>query len=76
MLAWETIEISDQLSPAPPRLGNWLRTERARTVGGWLVRTILIQREAVRLPDAPVDAELNSSVALAFVPDPNWSWKI
>ena len=74
MMKWETIELSDQLSPTPPKLGNWLRTERARVVGGWLVRTVLIQREAVQIPGGAVEPEVNSSIAITFVPDATWSW--
>ena len=73
-LKWETIELLDQLSPQNPKLGNWLKTERASVPGGWLVRTILIRREAAQVPGSGVEPEYNSSVALAFVPGSAGTW--
>jgi len=74
-LKWEVVELIDQLTPQQPKLGNWLKTERVSVPGGWLVRTILIRREAAQVPGSAVEPEYNSSVSLTFVPDASWSWR-
>lgn len=74
-LQWEVLELVDQLTSNSPKLGNWLKTERSPIAGGWLVRTIFIQREAAQVPGSVIEPEINSSVSLTFVPDPGWSWK-
>lgn len=33
-LQWQTIETVNQLSPAPPNVGTWIRTDRAQVIGG------------------------------------------
>lgn len=75
-LQWTPIEVVDQLSKQPPRLGNWVMTERAQVLGGWLVRTYVVQREAAQVSGSAVEPEYNSSVGLTFVPDPNWAWDV
>lgn len=74
-LQWEVLELVDQLTPNPPKLGNWIKTERSPIAGGWLVRTVLIQREVAQVPGSEIELEINSSVSLTFVPDQGWSWK-
>lgn len=75
-LQWTVIELSDHLTPQPPKLGNWLRTERAQVIGGWLVRTMLIQREAAQVPGSAIEPEYSSSISITFVPDPAWAWRV
>lgn len=75
-LQWQTIELVNQLSPAPPNVGIWIRTDRAQVVGGWLVRTVLVKRDVAQVnPTASAGLEIDTSVALTFVPDPTISWK-
>ncbi len=74
-LIWNTIEVVDRLSPTPPRLGDYLKTERAQVVGGWLVRTYMMRRESAQVPGSGVEPEFEASVAMTFVPDPTWSWR-
>lgn len=75
-LQWQTIELVNQLAPAPPNVGIWIRTDRAQVIGGWLVRTVLVKRDVAQVnPAAPADLEIDTSVALTFVPDPVFAWK-
>ncbi len=74
-LQWESIELINQLTPQPPNLGILTKTDRAKVLGGWLVRTILIKRDIVQAnPTAPQQLESDTSVALTFVPDPQFAW--
>lgn len=73
-MQWQTIEIINKLSPKPPGEGTWIRTDRAKVVGGWLVRTMLLQREVAAAPNVAPEFESSSSVAMTFVPDPSWTW--
>lgn len=76
-LQWQPIEVVNQISPAPPNVGSWIRTERAQLLGGWLVRTILVKRDLVQAgPALPSELEADTSVALTFVPDPAYSWRV
>ncbi len=75
-LQWQAIELVDQLSPAPPNIGIWIRTDRAQVSGSWLVRTVLVKRDVARVnPTAPAGLEIDTSVALTFVPDAALTWK-
>ena len=75
-LQWQTIELVNELSSAPPNVGIWIRTDRAQVSGGWLVRTVLVKRDVVQVnPAAPVDLESDTSVGLTFVPDAVFSWR-
>lgn len=76
MLKWQAIELVNQADPHPPHLGLWMRTERAPVPGGWLVRTLLVEREVIQAPNTAPEPEVNVSVALTFVPDPAGAWKI
>lgn len=75
-LNWQQIELVDRLSATPPKLGNWIRTERAPIFGGWLIRTILVHRESAQVSGSAIEPEFSSSVALTFVPDPAWTWHL
>jgi hypothetical protein len=75
-LTWQAIENYDKLSPTPPQLGQLVRTERAKVLGGWLVRTYVLRRELVPVANAPSDPEFSTSVAMCFVPDPTWAWVV
>jgi hypothetical protein len=75
-LQWQAIELVSQLSPAPPNVGIWIRTDRAPVSGGWLVRTVLVKRDVAQVnPAASANLEIDTSVALTFVPDPAFAWK-
>jgi len=74
-LTWTTIEVVDRLSPTPPRLGDFLKTERAQVFGGWLVRTYMMRRESAQVPGSVIEPEFDANVAMTFVPDPAWAWK-
>lgn len=69
--------MQDHLAKTPPQLGNYIKTERAQVFGGWLVRTIIMTREAPSLPNTPIppEFEFETSVGLTFVPDPTYAWK-
>ena len=76
-LNWQIIELNDKLAKTPPQLGNYIRTERAAVVGGWLVRTLVMTREVASVAGAQIapEIEFETSVGLTFVPDPTYSWK-
>lgn len=75
-LQWEQIELVNQLMPQPPNLGVWIKTERAKVFGGWLVRTILIKRDIAQVnPTTAQELEIDTSVGLTFVPDPQLLWR-
>lgn len=75
-MQWQTIEVDNQLAPAPPNPGSWIRTDRAQVPGGWLVRTVLVKRDIVQVsPTATSALEVDTSVALTFVPDPALVWR-
>ena len=64
-LAWKTVDLQQQQTgPAP-----YLRTERAKIAGGWLVRTLFVMREQTQPPGGAPDIETTASVGLTFVPD-------
>ena len=75
-LNWHQIELVDRLSPSPPRLGDWIKTERTQVPGGWLVRTYLLRREAAQVPGSAIEPEFSTSVGLTFLPDPAWTWRL
>ncbi|CUS38982.1 hypothetical protein COMA1_60188 [Candidatus Nitrospira nitrosa] len=75
-MEWQTIELVNQLTPAPPNLGIWIRTDRAQVIGGWLVRTVLVKREIVQAsPGSTSEMEVDTSIGLTFVPDPVLAWR-
>lgn len=75
-LQWQTSELVNELSPAPPNVGIWIRTDRAQVVGGWLVRTVLVKRDVAQMnPSSPAGLEIDTSVGLTLVPDPTFAWK-
>ncbi len=75
-LQWQTIELVNELSSVPPNIGIWIRTDRAQVSGGWLVRTVLVKRDVAQVnPTAPAGLEIDTSVALTFVPDAVFSWR-
>ncbi len=75
-MQWQTIELVNQLTPAPPNLGTWIRTDRAQVIGGWLVRTVLVKREIVQAsPGSNSEMEVDTSISLTFVPDPALAWR-
>lgn len=63
-MQWQTIELVNQLTPAPPNRGTWIRTDRAQVIGGWLVRTVLVKREIVQL-----SAESTTQLVVNTVPN-------
>lgn len=75
-LQWQSIELVNQLSQTQPNLGTWIRTDRAQVFGGWLVRTLLIKRDLAQVnPASPGELEIDTSLALTFVPDPAFAWR-
>ena len=74
-LQWRPVETQDTTGEQPLRLGTWLRTDRARVPGGWLVRSFLVKRDkAPSVGDSPEEIEINANIALAFVPDAAGTW--
>ena len=48
-------------------------TQRARVLGGWLVKTF---EDVAHKTDDGMNDGWDWRVAMAFVPDPNYDWKI
>lgn len=68
-LAWKTVDLQQQQTGPAPHLLQYLRTERAKIAGGWLVRTLFVMREQSQPPAGAPDIETTASVGLTFVPD-------
>lgn len=76
-LQWEPIELANQLAPQSPYLGTWIRTERAKVIGGWLVRAILVKRDIAQVnPASAQELEIDTSIGLTFIPDPQLAWRL
>lgn len=73
-LIWQIIDSQER--PTGPGAGMVyaVQTERARVLGGWLVRTMVLHREATLPAGGASDIETNLSVGLTFVPDPGTAW--
>lgn len=75
-LVWNLIENLETPTGSAPNLRVWLRTERARVPGGWLVRSIVVHREMNQAIGGVPDIDANMAVGLTFVPDATNAWNI
>lgn len=74
VLKWETIDLQQNATSQAAGMISILRTERAKTAGGWLVRTLVFHREITQPQGGAQDVETNVAVGLTFVPDPTNGW--
>jgi hypothetical protein len=68
-LTWQII---DQQQTNPPQTNaphTFLKTERAKIPGGWLVRTAFYLSQMNQPQGGSVDLDISSNVSITFVPD-------
>lgn len=75
-LVWNVIENQETPTGPAPNLKVWLRTERARVLGGWLVRSIVMHREMNQATGGQPDIDADMAVGLTFVPDAANAWNL